>query len=219
MHSLTFTKIIIEIDIKLVFYHSYLVWEFLATLILHKHDLSDLAPGGLVQSDVMQYPTSGKLGFWEITENYGDGWIMANYSRLWHFTFFQCALLCFITFYCVLSHFINKNDRKWFKTAKNDNKSQQKSIKVPESSWLLPREHEKANITNNVACQRSLRASLEHWWVMHDPSVQNSTPSVCHSTHTFCQLDFGKIKINTAKYVILSSESSWQMWNSLKDAW
>ena len=50
----------IDIYINLVFYHSYLVWEFLPTLMLYLHDLSDLASRGLGQSDVKQYPTSRK---------------------------------------------------------------------------------------------------------------------------------------------------------------
>ena len=67
-----------------------------------------------VQSDVMWYPTSGKLRFGKITENYGNAelqqitadyntlWqIMVDYSRSQRFTAFYSILhfsMCFIEF-------------------------------------------------------------------------------------------------------------------------
>ncbi len=54
------------------------------------------------------------------------------------------------------------------------------------------------------------------WRITHGPSAYHGTPSICHGKHAFCQPNFGKIQVVTAKYVILSSEEAWQMSNSLK---
>ena len=150
--------------------------------------------------------------------NYGKlRWITVDYGVSWCFTAFmafyvpQCVLSHFVTFYRFLLMEMPENKQKCSETAKNDYESLRKFTKVHKSQHLLQMEREKVKLAKFIADQRSLKASLEHGWVTHGPSAQNGTPSVCCGTHAFCQPDFSKTKVLTAKYAILSSEEAWRM--------
>ncbi len=118
-----------------------LVWEFLPTLIFYKHDLSDLAPGGLVQSDVKWYPTSRKLLFGKITQIYGDSWITVKYGKLWWFMAFYIFNIFFV-FYHDLSCFIAFYQWICPKMTGNSPKRRKMTMKVNES----PRNFTKVSI-------------------------------------------------------------------------